>query len=323
MKLVMLDGYTKNHGELSWERFESFGEFVNYERTPPEHDVIVQRIGNADAVFTNKVPITNAVLDACPNVRYVGVVATGYDVVDLAAAKNHNVVVTNVPIYATQAVGQTAIALLLEICQQVGHHSRVVHEGRWANCPDFCFWDYPLIELAGKTMGVIGFGRIGQTTGKIAKALDMKVIAYDEFPNDTGRAIAEYVTLETLLGSSDVIALHCPLLPSTRGIINKAAISKMKNGVIILNNARGPLVADQDLADALNSGKVYAAGIDVATKEPINADNPLLTAKNCFITPHISGACTESRKRLLEITADNFAAFLAGKPVNRVDKNGP
>jgi len=194
-----------------------------------------------------------------------------------------------------------------------------VHDGRWASCPDFCFWDHPLIELAGKTMGVIGFGRIGQVTGKIAKAMDMKVIAFDEYPNDSGRTIAEYVPLDTLLRTADVIALHCPLLPSTRGIINKDSIAKMKDGVIILNNARGPLVAEQDLADALNSGKVYAAGIDVVSKEPINADNPLLTAKNCFITPHISGACTESRIRLLEITADNYAAFLAGKSVNRVD----
>jgi glycerate dehydrogenase len=318
MKLVMLDGYTKNHGELSWERFEAFGEFVNYDRTPPDHNVIVERIGNAEAIFTNKVPVTDAVLEACPSVKYVGVVATGYDVVDLDAAKRHNVVVTNVPVYGTAAVGQTAIALLLEICQRIGHHSNAVHEGRWASNPDFCFWDYPLIELAGKTMGVIGFGRIGQVTGRIAKAMDMKVIVYDEYPNDSGKAIAEYVSLDRVLRESDVIALHCPLLPATRGIIGKANIEKMKDGVIILNNARGPLVAEQDLADALNAGKVYAAGIDVASKEPINADNPLLTAKNCFITPHISGACTESRKRLLEITADNFAAYLAGNPVNRV-----
>ena len=319
MKLVMLDGYTKNHGELSWERFESFGEFVYYDRTPPDSETIVKRIGNAEAVFTNKVPITAAVLDACPNLKYVGVVATGYDVVDLAAAVSHNVAVTNVPVYATNAVGQTAIALLLEICHNVGHHSSAVRGGRWSSCSDFCFWDFPLIELAGKTMGIIGFGRIGQVTGRIAKAMDMKVIAFDEYPNDSGRAIAEYVPLDALLGASDVIALHCPLLPSTRGLINKANIEKMKDGVIILNNARGPLVVDQDLADALNTGKVYAAGLDVASKEPINADNPLLTAKNCFITPHISGACTESRKRLLEITADNFSAFLAGKPLNRVD----
>ena len=319
MKLVMLDGYTKNHGELSWERFESFGEFINYDRTPSEHEIIIERIGDADAVFTNKVPITNAVLDACPKVKYIGVVATGYDVVDLDAARSHGVAVTNVPVYGTQAVGQTAIALLLEICQHVGDHSKAVRGGRWANCPDFCFWDYPLIELAGKTMGIIGFGRIGQVTGKIAKAMDMKVIAHDEYPNDSGALIADYVPLDTLLHSSDVIALHCPLLPSTRGIINKANIDKMKDGVIIINNARGPLVVDQDLADALNCGKVYAAGIDVASKEPINADNPLLTARNCFITPHISGACTESRKRLLDITADNFASFLEGKSVNRVD----
>jgi glycerate dehydrogenase len=319
MKLVMLDGYTKNHGDLGWERFEAFGEFINYDRTPIDHDMIVRRIGNADAVFTNKVPITNAVLDACPNLKYVGVVATGFDVVDLAAARSHNVVVTNVPVYGTAAVGQTAIGLLLEICHHIGHHSDAVHSGRWADNPDFCFWDYPLIELAGKTMGIIGFGRIGQVTGRIAKAMDMKIIAYDEYPNDTGKAIAEYAPLDLLFRNADVVVLHCPLLPSTRGIINKTNIEKMKDGVIILNNARGPLVVEQDLADALNTGKVYAAGIDVASREPINADNPLLTAKNCIITPHISGACTESRRRLLEITADNFAAFLAGRPVNRVD----
>jgi glycerate dehydrogenase len=319
MKLVMLDGYTKNHGELSWERFRSFGEFVNYDRTPADNALIIERIGNADAAFTNKVPINEEILAACPNLKYVGVVATGYDVVDLAATKRRGVVVTNVPVYGTNAVAQTAFALLLEICQQVGHHSKAVHEGRWASNPDFCFWDFPLIELAEKTLGIIGFGRIGQATGAIAKAFSMQVIAYDEYPNEAGKAIAEYVPLDVLFRRADIIALHCPLLPATRGIINKENISKMKDGVIIINNARGPLVVEQDLADALNSDKVYAAGIDVVSKEPISADNPLLAAKNCFITPHISGACTESRKRLLQITADNFEAYLSGKAVNVVE----
>ena len=238
---------------------------------------------------------------------------------DVAGAKAKNICVTNIPSYGTSAVGQFAIALLLEICHHIGHHSKRVFEGAWENSLDWCFWDYPLIELAGKTIGIIGFGRIGQTTGRVAKALGMKVIAYDAFPNVAGREIAEYVDIDRLFAESDVIALHCTLLDSTKGIICKKNIEKMKDGVIILNNSRGPLIIEKDLAEALNSGKVYAAGVDVVSEEPIKKDNPLLNAKNCIITPHISWASKECRARLMDMAADNLIAFLAGRPKNKVN----
>ncbi|MEG1773713.1 MAG: D-2-hydroxyacid dehydrogenase, partial [Oscillospiraceae bacterium] len=264
MKIVVLDGYTENPGDLSWEGLEKLGELVVYDRTPVgDAAEIAARIGSADAVITNKTPISAATFAACPSIKYVGVLATGYNVVDVAEANKRGIPVCNIPTYGTDAVGQFAIAMLLEICHHVAHHSDAVHAGRWEKNADWCFWDYPLIELAHKTMGIIGFGRIGQATGRIAKALGMNVIAYDEHPNEFGRAIGDYVSLEELLASSDVIALHCPLFPSTEGIVNKNTIAKMKDGVIILNNSRGPLVVEQDLADALNSGKVYAAGLDV------------------------------------------------------------
>lgn len=317
MKIVVLDGYTLNPGDLNWGGIEALGEVTVYDRTPA--DKIIERIGDAQAVYTNKTPISRATMDACKNVRFIGVLATGYNVVDIAAAKEKCIPVCNIPTYGTAAVGQFAIALLLEICHHVAHHSNAVHEGRWESNPDWCFWDYPLIELAGKTMGIIGFGRIGQTTGAIAKAMGMRVIASDSHPNDAGRAIAEYVDLDTLLKTSDVISLHCPLFPETEGIINKDNIAKMKDGVIILNNSRGPLIVEQDLADALNSGKVYAAGLDVVSSEPIHGDNPLLKAKNCIITPHISWAPKESRQRLMDIAVNNLAQFLKGTPANVVN----
>lgn len=318
MKIVILDGYTENPGDLSWEGFEKLGELTVYDRTPA--DKIVERIGDADAVIINKTPISRETIAACPNMKYIGVLATGYNVVDIEAAKERNIPVCNIPTYGTDAVGQFAIALLLEICHHVAHHDQAVHEGRWENNDDWCFWDYPLIELANKTMGIIGFGRIGQSTGRIAKALGMKVVAFDEYPNDSGRAIADYVSLDELLAQSDVISLHCPLFPSTQGIINKDNIAKMKDGVIILNNSRGPLVVEQDLADALNSGKVYAAGLDVVSTEPIKGDNPLLKAKNCIITPHISWAPKESRQRLMDIAVEDLQKFIDGSPINVVNK---
>jgi glycerate dehydrogenase len=316
MKIVILDGHTENPGDLSWDGFRALGNLAVYDRSPV--DKIVERIGNAEAVIINKTPVSRETMDECRNVRYVGVLATGYNVVDVAAAKEKKITVTNIPTYGTAAVGQFAIALLLEICHRIGHHDRAVHEGKWERNPDWCFWDYPLIELAGKTMGIIGFGRIGQATGRIAQALGMKVIAFDETPSEAGKRIAEYVGLEELFAASDVIALHCPLFPSTQGIINKENIAKMKDGVILLNNSRGPLVVEQDLADALDSGKVYAAGLDVVSTEPIRGDNPLLKAKNCIITPHISWAPKESRQRLMDIAVDNLASFLEGRPVNTV-----
>lgn len=318
MNIVVLDGYTLNPGDIAWSGLEKLGELTVYDRTPA--DKIVSRIGNAEIIFTNKTPISRETLDACANVKFIGVLATGYNVIDVAAAKEKGIPVCNVPTYGTDAVGQFAIGLLLEICHHIAHHDKAVHDGRWENNQDWCFWDYPLIELSGKTMGVIGFGRIGQVTGRTAKALGMNVIAFDEFPNEAGKEIADYVSLDTLFAESDVIALHCPLFPCTEGIVNKSNIAKMKDGVIILNNSRGPLIVEQDLADALNSGKVYAAGIDVVSTEPIKGDNPLLTAKNCIITPHISWAPKESRQRLMDIAVDNLEKFLNGEAQNVVNR---
>lgn len=320
MKILILDGYTENPGDLSWDALGALGELTVYDRTPVQDEAeIIRRIGDAEVVFTNKTPISRATIDACPNMKFISMLATGYNVVDYVYAHEKGIPVTNVPSYGTAAVGQFAIALLLEICHHVAHHSETVHQGKWSQSIDWCYWDYPLIELAGKTMGIIGFGRIGRQTGKIAKAMDMNVIAYDRSEHEEGRAIGTYVDLDTLLSTSDVIALHCPLFPDTQGIINKDTIAKMKDGVIILNNSRGPLVVEQDLADALNSGKVYAAGLDVVGTEPIDPSNPLLTAKNCIITPHISWAPKESRQRIMDCAVENVKAYLAGAPINVVN----
>lgn len=321
MKIVVLDGYTLNPGDLSWEALEVLGECKIYDRTSyTDEEEIISRIGDAQIVFTNKTPITKKILDAC-NIKYIGVLATGYNVVDIEATKAKNIIVTNGPNYSTPAVAQFAFALLLEICNRVGHHNLAVHAGHWENYPDFCFWDYPLIELAGKTMGIIGYGRIGQTTAKIAQAFGMKVIAFSP-SRKTGTELdgCEFVTLDDLFKISDVIALHCPLNSSTQGIICKENIAKMKDGVIIINNGRGGLIVEKDLREALDSGKVLAAGVDVVSTEPIKGDNPLLGAENCFITPHISWASKESRERLMKIVVDNLKSFLAGKPVNVVNK---
>ena len=321
MKIVILDGYTENPGDLSWAPLEELGDLTVYDRTSLTDEAEIQaRIGDAEAVYTNKTPLSAATLKkAAGTLKFIGVLATGYNVVDTGAAKELGITVCNIPTYGTAAVGQFAIGLLLEICHHIGHHNEAVHAGRWNTCPDWCFWDYPLIELENKTMGVIGFGRIGQRTGRIAAALGMKVLAYDEHPSDSGRSIAEYTDLDTLLSSSDVISLHCPLFPSTQGIINKDSIRKMKNGVIILNNSRGPLIVEQDLADALKSGKVAAAGLDVVSTEPIRADNPLLDAPNCIITPHISWAPAESRQRLMDTAVENLRNFVNGTPINVVN----
>ncbi|MCI8550099.1 MAG: D-2-hydroxyacid dehydrogenase [Lachnospiraceae bacterium] len=319
-KIVVLDGYTENPGDLSWEGIEKFGDLTVYDRTSlTNENEIIARIGDAEVVLTNKTPITRRVIDACPGMKFISVLATGYNVVDYQYAKEKNIPVSNIPTYGTAAVGQFAIAMLLEICHHVAHHSQAVHEGRWETNQDWCFWDYPLIELADKTIGIIGFGRIGQTTGKIAKAMGMRVLAYDNFQSESGKAIGEYTDLDRLLAESDVVALHCPLFPETEGIINKETIGKMKDGVIILNNSRGPLVVEQDLADALNSGKVYAAGVDVVSTEPIKGDNPLLRAKNCIITPHISWAPKESRQRIMDMTADNLKGYFDGAPIHVVN----
>ena len=319
MKLVVLDGYTENPGDLSWDALRRFGELTVYERTSDDQSEVAERIKGADIVVANKTPIRAEVINSAGALKYITILATGYDIVDVAAARARGIPVSNVPSYGTAAVAQFAIAMLLEICHHVAHHSETVHAGRWESCADWCYWDYPLVELDGKTMGIIGFGRIGQQTGRIAKALGMHILATGSRPTDAGREIADYVELDELLARSDVISLHCPLFPSTRGIISRENIARMKDGVILLNNSRGALVDEQALADALNSGKVYAAGLDVVSTEPIRGDNPLLKAKNCFITPHISWAPKEARERIMDCTVKNIEAFLDGKPVNVVN----
>lgn len=319
MKISVIDGYTENPGDLSWDGLRTLGDVVIYDHSTKDEAEIIRRIGDAEIVVANKSPISRRVLDACPNAKYITIQATGYDPIDYAYAREKGIPVSNVPTYGTASVAQFAIALLLEICGHAAHHSDAVHAGRWAESGEWTFWDYPMIELAGKTMGIMGFGRIGQNVGRIAKALGMNVIAFNRSRSAEGAEIAEYVELDELLHRADVISLHCPLFPETRGIINRETISKMKDGVIIINNSRGPLVVEQDLADALNSGKVYAAGLDVVSSEPISADNPLLKAKNCLITPHISWAPKESRQRIMDCTVENIRAFQAGKPQNVVN----
>ena len=319
MKISVIDGYTENPGDLSWDGLRALGDVVIYDHSTKDETEVIRRIGDAEIVVANKSPISRRVLDACPNAKYITIQATGYDPIDYVYAREKEIPVSNVPTYGTASVAQFAIALLLEICGHAAHHSDAVHAGRWAECGEWTFWDYPMIELAGKTMGIIGFGRIGQNVGRIAKALGMNVIAFNRSRSAEGAEIAEYVELDELLHRADVISLHCPLFPETRGIINRETISKMKDGVIIINNSRGPLVVEQDLADALNSGKVYAAGLDVVSSEPISADNPLLKAKNCLITPHISWAPKESRQRIMDCTVENIRAFQAGKPQNVVN----
>lgn len=320
MKIVVLDGYTENPGDLSWAPLEALGEVTVYDRTSyTESPLIAERISDAEIVVLNKTPITRETLDRCPYIKLIAVLATGYNVVDYNYAREKGIPVVNVPTYGTQIVGQYAVGMLLELCSHYGHHGQSVAEGKWEHNADWCYWDYPMIELYGKTAGIIGLGRIGRATAKILNAMDMNVIAYDAFECEEGKKLAAYVSLDELLEKSDVIFLHCPLFPETEGIINRENISKMKDGVILINNSRGQLVVEQDLADALNSGKVYAAGLDVVSTEPIRGDNPLLKARNCMITPHISWAAQASRQRIMDITADNIKAFLDGKPVNVVN----
>ena len=317
MKIVVLDGYTLNPGDLSWEGFESLGEVQVYARTPAEKTV--ERIGDAPVILTNKTAITKEILDQCPAIRYIGVLATGYNVVDVKAAAQKGIVVTNIPSYGTDAVAQYAFALLLELCHHVGLHDESVKAGEWENCQDFCYWKTPLMELAGKTLGLIGFGRIGQKTGAIARAMGMKVLAYDRFQRpELENENCRYVSLEQLLAASDVISLHCPLLPETKGVINRDTISRMKDGVLIINTSRGDLVVEKDLAEALISGKVAGAAADVVSTEPIKGDNPLLKAPNMIITPHMAWGAKESRGRLMNQAVENLKAFLSGNPVNTV-----
>lgn len=320
MNIVILDGYTVNPGDLSWDGIKQFGNVIVHDRTDFDNGKVIESIGKAEIVFTNKTPLPRAVLEKVPSVKYIGVLATGYNVVDVIAAKELGIKVTNIPTYGTTAVAQFTFALLLEMCHHIGDHNKAVKNGAWTSSLDFCFWDYPLIELAGKTMGLIGFGRIGQATAKIAESLGLKVLAYDsvvhpELENDN----CKYVTLNDLLSKSDIISLHCPLFDSTKGIINSANIALMKDSVMIINTARGPLVVEEDLCNALNSGKVAYAAVDVVSYEPISKENPLLQAKNCIITPHIAWAPKESRSRLINTAVENLQSFINGNPVNVVN----
>lgn len=321
MRITVLDGYTENPGDLSWAGLEALGELTVYDRTSlTDEEEIVSRIGNAEIVVTNKTPVSRAVLEQCPGVRLIAVLATGYNVVDCACARERGIPVCNVPVYGTRSVSQFAIALLLEVCHHIGHHSRTVYDGKWQNHEDWCYWDYPLIELAGKTYGLLGCGNIGIHTAEIAKALGMQVIAYDARETEAGHALGvEYVTLDELFARSDVLGLQMPLFPFNTGIINRENIAKMKDGVIIINNSRGQMVVEQDLADALNSGKVAAAALDVVSTEPIREDNPLLKARNCIITPHMSWGAKESRQRIMDCTVENVKAFLEGAPIHVVN----
>ena len=318
MKIVILDGNALNPGDLSWGPIREFGEVTVYPRTESLEDTI-QRIGDHEIVLINKVPITEEVFEACPNIKLICVQATGFNVVDCDAAKRRGIPVCNVPSYSTAAVAQFTMALLLEVCHRIGHHDRLVHEGKWCESDSFCFWDSQQMELAGKTMGIIGFGSIGQAVGRLAKALGMEVITYSRSIRPEGKEIAEYVDLDTLLARSDVISLHCPLFPETEKMINAQTIGKMKDGVILLNTSRGGVIDEEAVSVALRSGKIRAAAVDVVSEEPMRRENPLLTAPNCIITPHMAWAPIETRQRLLGVVAENIRGFLEGTPRNVVN----
>ncbi|MGD1820924.1 MAG: D-2-hydroxyacid dehydrogenase [Pleomorphochaeta sp.] len=319
MKIVVLDGYTLNPGDLSWNELKALGDTIIYDRTKACD--IVSRIGDAQVVLTNKTPLTKETFEKCKNIKYVGVLATGYNVVDTNAAKEHGIIVTNIPTYSTTAVAQFVFALLLELCHRVGHHSEKVSTGAWANSIDFAFWDYPLIELYGKTMGIIGLGKIGHQTSIIAKSFGLKVIAYNPSKKEEWEKEGiEYVSLDTVLKESDIISLHCPLTPATEKIINKESLSKVKDGVMIINTSRGALIDEEALYQALESKKVSGAAMDVLTHEPPEQDNKLCTHPNCIITPHIAWAPKESRQRLMDIAVDNIKNFINNTPINIVNK---
>lgn len=318
MKIVVLDGTGVNPGDLSWDCIAACGDLTVYDKTPTDA-LTIERLQGADIAITNKTPIDGAILDACPTVKLICVLATGYNVIDCNAAAQRNIPVCNVPDYGTSAVAQFTFALLLEVCHQIGHHDRLVHQGAWTKCPSFCFWDTPQIELSGKTLGIIGFGRIGQAVAKIASALGMKVLAYSRTEKPGFEGLCSFVSLEELLKTSDVVTLHCPLTAQTQSLINKETLSLMKDGAILLNTSRGAVLDEADVAEALTTGKLRAAAVDVACVEPIPADSPLLTAPNCIITPHMAWSPAESRQRILDCTVRSINVFAAGNPINTVN----
>lgn len=318
MKIVILDGYAANPGDLSWDGLKALGECTIYDRTAPED--VLERAKGAEAILTNKVAITAGHMAALPDLKYIGVLATGYNIIDIAAAKERGIIVTNIPAYSTPSVAQMVFAHILNITNRVQHYTDEIREGKWTNSNDFCFWDTPLIELLGKKIGLIGLGQTGCNTARLAIGFGMKVWAYTsksrlQLPPEIRKA-----ELNQLFRECDIVSLHCPLTEATRNLVNAERLAMMKPTAIIINTARGPLVNEQDLADALNSGKIYAAGVDVLSTEPPRADNPLLTARNCFITPHIAWATSAARERLQTILLENIKAYLDGKPVNNVAK---
>jgi glycerate dehydrogenase len=318
MKIVVLDGHTLNPGDLSWDALRALGEFQVFDRTAP--DSIVSRAAGAEIVLTNKTPLTAQTLRQLQGLRYVGVLATGYDVVDVHGARELNVPVTNIPIYGTASVAQFTFALILELCNQPAIHAAATRAGEWSRCPDFSFWKTPLVELSGKTMGIIGLGQIGRRVAEVAVALGLRVIAADEVKNAVpGWPGFRWCEVDELLVESDIVSLHCPLLPQTRSIINAKSLARMKPGALLINTSRGPLVVEQDLADALNRGHLAGAAVDVLSVEPPSLDNPLLHARNCLVTPHIAWATREARRRLLDTAVANVRAFLDGHPVNVVN----
>ena len=318
MKIVVLDGYAANPGDLCWEGLKALGECTIYDRTAPEE--VLERATGAEAILTNKVVITAEHIAALPQLKYIGVLATGYNIIDIDAARARGIIVTNIPAYSTPSVGQMVFAHILNITQQVQHHSEEVHKGRWTNSPDFCFWDTPLIELLGKKIGLIGLGQTGYNTARIAIGFGMKGWAYTSKSRLQLPPEIKKMELDQIFRECDIVSLHCPLTEQTRELVNARRLALMKPTAILINTGRGPLVNEQDLADALNEKKIYAAGVDVLSTEPPRADNPLLTARNCYITPHIAWATTAARERLMGIMLENLKAYMAGKPVNNVAK---
>ena len=321
MKFVVLDGHAVNPGDLSWDELRVFGDVQVYAHPAPADTI--PHIGDADMVLTNKTVITADILDACPQIRYIGVLATGYNVVDLPAAAAHGIAVTNIPAYSTHSVAQFTFALLLELCHHVGEHDRSVHAGDWSACPDFCYWNTPQIALEGKTLGIYGFGRIGRAVAAIAPAFGMRVLVYSRHPDAQPNAGIQFVDAGTLFAQSDVLSLHCPLTDETRHLINRESLAHMKDGAMLINTARGPLIDEAALREALRSGKLTGAAVDVADSEPIPAGSPLLDAPNCIITPHIAWAPLDTRRRLLAIAVQNVAAFIRGERLNRVESSAP
>jgi len=328
MKIVVLDGHTLNPGDLSWDNLERLGQCTIYDRSTP--NAVIPRSAEAEIVLTNKTPLTGEQIGALPRLQYIGVLATGYNIVDVVAARKRNIPVCNVPSYGTRSVAQMTFALLLECTQHVGHHAETVRQGRWSQSPDFCYWNFPLVELDGLTLGIVGFGRIGQAVAEIGRAFGMRIVAFSR-SRSLARAARnpsasekndpppEFVDLDTLFRISDVVSLHCPLVPETRHLVNQQRLELMKPTAILLNTSRGPLIDEVALARALNESRIAGAGLDVLSIEPPSAGNPLFTAKNCFITPHIAWATRSARSRLLNTAISNVEAFLVGKPVNVIN----